>query len=280
MKKTLIAVNLALLGLGSSAYAGSDGVSTAPYTLTEIYGVPITNAMATSWVFSLVLVLAIRLAVRKRALIPTRAQVMVEGLMEGVKDLIAPIVGKPMVRPTFPLLVGFFIFILIQNWSGLLPGVGTFGLYDETGHLVYWMRPGNADLNMTLALALVSFVAWMYYVLRYAGMKSFVQHTFGNKADRKEVPAAIYYFLFLIFFAVGIIEIISILFRPVSLSFRLFGNVFGGENLLGSMHGLFKWVLPTPFYFLELLIGFVQALVFTLLVAVYIGLVCNHDEAH
>ena len=84
-----------------------------------------------------------------------------------------------------------------------------------------------------------------------------------------------------LFLAVGFIEILSILFRPVSLSFRLFGNVFGGESLLHSMFYLvpqINWILPVPFYFMEVLIGLVQALVFTLLVAVYIGLICNHEE--
>ena len=92
----------------------------------------------------------------------------------------------------------------------------------------------------------------------------------------------------MIFFLVGIIELISIAFRPVTLSFRLFGNVFGGENLLAAMSSISRWGLPIPFYFFELIIGVVQALVFTLLVSVYIGLICNHggddhskkDEAH
>ena len=136
---------------------------------------------------------------------------------------------------------------------------------------------------MTLALAIVSFVAWGYYVLRYAGLKVLLHDLFGNKADKADVPAAMYYVLFLIFFAVGFIEIISILLRLVSLSFRLYGNMFGGENLLTSIMGMAPWWLPIPlpFYFLETLIGLVQALVFTLLVAVYIGLICNHEgEEH
>ncbi len=142
------------------------------------------------------------------------------------------------------------------------------------------IRPGHADLNTTLALALVSFIAWLYYIIRYAGIRAIAYDLFGNKADKREVPIAIFLPLTLLFIAVGFIEIISILFRPVSLSFRLFGNVFGGENLLHSMFHLFPWGLPIPFYVLELLIGIVQALVFTLLVAVYIGLICNHgDEA-
>ena len=103
---------------------------------------------------------------------------------------------------------------------------------------------------------------------------------FGNKADKSEVPTIIYYPLFLIFFAVGLIEIISIAFRPISLSLRLFGNVFGGESLIHAMSAMQRWGLPMPFYFLELLISFVQAFVFTLLISVYIGLLCNHGDDH
>jgi F-type H+-transporting ATPase subunit a len=156
--------------------------------------------------------------------------------------------------------------------------VGAFGFYDEKGNLDYWMRPGNADLNMTLALAIVAMLSWLFYIFKFAGPKTVFLDIFGNKADKKEIPTAIYYFLFVIFFAVGLIEVISIVFRPVSLSFRLFGNVFGGENLLVSMTNLIGYIVPVPFYFLEVLIGAVQAMVFTLLVAVYIGLICNHDD--
>ena len=216
--------------------------------------------------------------------------------------------------PTFWLLSGLFTFIIISNWSGMIPGVGTVGedqlkvqfesaedqahfnglavgseerskiLADLKGegrvdeHLNYFIRPANSDLNTTLALSAVSMIAWLYYILVYTGPKGVYQDLFGNKADKKEVPIPIYYLLTFIFIGVGFIEVISIMFRPVSLSVRLFGNMFGGENLLVSMHGLFAYLLPIPFYFLEVLIGFVQALVFTLLVAVYIGLICNHGE--
>ena len=149
-----------------------------------------------------------------------------------------------------------------------------------SGEWMEFIRPGNADMNGTIALAVVSFIGWLYFIMRYAGPKLVLKDIFGNKADKREVPAIIYYPLFGLFFAVGLIEIVSILFRPISLSFRLFGNVFGGENLLHSMSAITPWVLPVPFYFLELLIGFVQALVFTLLVSVYIGLICNHGDDH
>lgn len=246
--------------------------------VTNLFGLPITNSMITSWILSAVIILLIRALVKKPQLIPTKGQYVVETLVEGIRGLIEPIVGKHMVKPTFPLLIGLFTFILLHNWSGLLPGVGTIGYWDDQGHFESFIRPGNADLNMTLALTIVHFVAWFYFVMRYAGPKVLVFDLFGNKADKKEIPAAMFYMLTVIFLLVGIIEVISIVFRNVSLPFRLYGNVFGGENLLHSMTNLIGWVAPVPFYFLELLIGFVQALVFAILVSVYIGLICNHDS--
>ncbi len=277
-----------LIGLGSASIAsaseGDSSVSPYAYKITEIFGLPITNSMIMSWVISLSLILLIRWAVgTKPKMIPGGGQIVVESLVTGIRGIIEPIVGNRMIKPTFPILIGFFTFILMHNWSGLLPGVGTIGLKEEgeLGHFFYFFRPANADLNMTLALAIIHFAAWLYFIFKYAGAKAIFLDLFGNKAEKSEVPAVLYYILFFIFGVVGVIEIISIAFRPVSLSFRLFGNVFGGENLLISMSNIFAYILPIPFYFLEMLIGFVQALVFTLLVAVYIGLICNHgDDEH
>ena len=268
--------------MSTQSCLAADGVSPSAYELIKLGGFPVTNAMVTTWVMALGLIIVIRLAVGgKPQLVPTRSQAIVESVVEGVRSTMEPIVGKRMIGPTFPLLLCLFVYILIHNWSGLLPGVGTFGHYDEHGHLLYYFRPATSDLNTTLALAVISFTTWVYFIFRYEGIKSVMFHIFGNKADRKEVSFIIYFLLFFIFFGVGLIECISILFRLVSLSFRLYGNVFGGENLLTSMHGLFKYILPVPFYFLEVLIGLIQAFVFTLLTAVYIGLMCNHDgEEH
>ena len=278
-------INRFLPVAGLLAAADLHAVSASPYKLIENtpFGLPITNSMVMSWAISLVIIIGVRLLVGRPTLIPSAGQAVVENLLGGIRDIMEPIVGKQMIIKVFPLLIGLFTFILIQNWSGLLPGVGAFGFYDEQGHLEYWMRPGNADLNMTIALAIVAaVVSWTWFVLRYAGIKVLLYDLFGNKADPQEVPKIIYVLLFPIFFMVGIIEVVSILFRPVSLSFRLFGNVFGGENLLANMTNLAGFLVPIPFYFLELLIGAVQALVFTLLTAVYIGLICNHggDEEH
>lgn len=263
------------------AFASDGGVSSSPDVLFRLGPLPVTNSMVTSWVVALILIIAIRVAIGRRKLIPSRGQAMVESLVSGIYDLISPIVGPKVAKAAFPLLIALFTFILIQNWSGLFPGVGTIYMVDhETGGWMELIRPGNADMNGTLALAAVAFVAWFYLIMRYAGPIFVLKDIFGNKADKKETPAIIYYPLFIIFIGAGLIEVVSIAFRPVSLSFRLFGNIYGGENLMHAMSGMQKWGLPAPFYFLELLIGFVQAFVFTLLVSVYIGLICNHGDDH
>lgn len=258
----------------------AEGTPYAPQ-VGELWGLPITNAMVTSWIISLAIVIGVRLMLGRPKLVPSRGQAFVESLVEGVRSLIEPIVGKRMVAPTFWLLSGLFTYIMIHNWSGLLPGVGTIGWGHEGAHGFHittpLVRPANADVNMTAALAAVAMVCWFYYIMRYAGPVMVLKDLFGNKANRAELARPVYYFLTLIFLFVGLIEILSIVLRPVTLTFRLFGNVFGGENLLHSMYGIFEYVVPLPFYFMELLVGFVQALVFTLLVSVYIGLICNHD---
>ena len=222
----------------------------------------------------------IRLSVGTPKLIPGKGQAVIENLVGGLRDLLLPIVGKRAFSMAFPLLLGLFLFIVIHNWSGLVPGVGVFGhIYEgEPDKLIYWMRPASADLNATFGMALVAMIAWLFISLKVAGPKFFIWELFGNKADKKETPKVIYMLLAPIFLMVGVIEIVSIAFRPVSLSFRLFGNVFGGENLLTSMTGMKPYLVPIPFYLYEVLVGVVQALIFTLLVAIYIGLMTNHDE--
>ena len=276
----LLPVFILFFGAYSSSQAAGDGVSASPYKLNEILGLPITNSILTTWAVSIAFILVIRFAVGRPTLIPSKGQAVIEGMIEGLRDLLQPIVGKKAFPITFPLLIGLFIYIMLHNWSGLLPGVGSFGHYDEHGHFNYWMRPANADLNSTLGMALVAMAAWLFISLKVAGPKFFIWELFGNKADKKETPAAIYYMLIPIFLMVGVIEMISIAFRPVSLCFRLYGNIFGGENMLTIMTGLAPYIVPVPFYFYEVLVGIVQALIFTLLVAIYIGLMTNHDEDH
>jgi len=271
----ILATSAAAETVASGAHEGShEGVTPAAQALFHIGPLPVTNSMITSWVVALALIVAVKLAIGRRPkLVPSRAQAIVENLVQGVLDLISPIVGNRVAPKVFPLLVALFTFILMQNWFGLFPGVGTVSFDGKP-----LIRPGDADLNMTIALALVANVAWLYFILRYTGVKAILYDWFGNKADRNDVSLPIYVFLGIIFFLVGFIELISIAFRPVSLSFRLYGNVFAGESLIHTMSSILKWGLPIPFYFLEVLIGFVQALVFTLLLSIYIGLLTNHES--
>ncbi len=146
-----------------------------------------------------------------------------------------------------------------------------------TGEWHPLVRAANADLNGTLALAAVGIVAWLYFIFRYAGLKVILKDVFGNKATKGEVNSILYKILFVVFFLIGFIELITMAFRPVSLSLRLFGNAFGGEYIIHTMSAITRWGLPVPFYLLECLVGLIQALVFTLLISVYIGLLCNHE---
>ena len=276
------AFSIALIALSATSLAhASGGVEPAATKLFEIpvLGLPVTNSIVTGWVVSLLILLGLRLLVKKPQLIPSRGQAVVESALGALRGLYEPILGKKAFGASFPILVCLFLYILLQNWSGLIPGVGSIGLGHEVDGKFHvteaFIRPANADWNGTIALAAVAMLAWFAISLRYAGPKHMLYDWFGNKADRNEVAAYIYYPLSVIFFLVGFIEIVSICIRPFTLSVRLFGNVFGGENLLHSTGFVF------PFYFLEILVGFVQALVFTLLLSVYIGLLCNHgDDEH
>ncbi len=279
LAKKIIATTAALVSAVAMFASEGQGVAPAAAKLYDFgNGWAITNSMATGWTVSAVLIALILFAVRKPQVLPTKSQAVFESLLEGLRDLFEPIVGKKAFPATFPLLVTFFIFILIQNWMGLLPGVGTIGWgHDVDGafHITSpWIRPFTADFNSTIALALVSFGAYLIIIFKYAGPKLILWDLFGNKADKKETPGWLYPFLTLVFLLVGCIEVFSIVIRPFTLSVRLFGNVFGGENLLHGTGFIFI------FYFMELLVGLIQATVFTLLTSVYIGLLCNHGDDH
>jgi F-type H+-transporting ATPase subunit a len=273
-----------LSAVPSFLLAASEGVKPTATDLFQIGGFDISNSILTTWVVAILIILGVRLTVGTPRLIPGKGQSVLESLAQGLRDALEPIVGRQMIGRVFPLLCGFFVFILLMNWSGLLPGVGTVK-YLKEGHWVDAIRPANSDLNTTLALSLVSFAAWTYYVIRYAGIKVLVFDLFGNKADKKEILLLVgglpmWLLLSFIFLGVGCIEIVSILFRIISLSFRLYGNVFGGENLIHSLGGLMPYIVPAAAGLLEVLVGLIQAFVFTLLSAVYIGLICNHEGGH
>ena len=272
---------LFLLSLFAPAFAlaSAEGVNPKATDLFEIGGIPVSNSILTTWILTALIIIAIRVLVGTPKIVPSRGQALVENMASGLRDALEPIVGKSMIGKVFPTLCGFFVFILLMNWSGLLPGVGTVK-YGEPGHWLDAIRPATSDLNTTLALSVISFVAWTYFVLRYAGFKVLIFDLFGNKADKKELSFPMWIMLSFIFLGVGGIEVVSIAFRLISLSFRLYGNVYGGENLIHALGGIAPYVIPAVAGLLEVLVGLIQAFVFTLLSAVYIGLICNHEGGH
>lgn len=273
--KTLVAFPL-IAAFAATARAANP----APSDLSPFINLPISNSILTSFLITTLLIIGIRLMVGKPKIVPGRGQAVFESLITTLKDMLEPIVGKKAMPGAFPVLLCLFIFILVHNWSGLLPFIGTagWGYTDpETGKFIVntaLFRPHTSEANGTIALSLVSFGAWLILIFKYAGPKLIWHDLFGNKAGKNELHPGMYYFLTVVFFLVGIIELVSIGMRPVTLSARLFGNVFGGENLLHATGFIFI------FYFLEIIVGLVQAFVFTLLSSVYIGLICNHGDDH
>jgi F-type H+-transporting ATPase subunit a len=268
----------------AGAPAAEHGVSPKPLELARIGGFPISNSMVVSWVVALGLIIFAQIATRNIQLIPSGAQNFWEWLVESLHDFLEGIIGPALVKRTFWFFATIFIFILFSNWFGLIPFIGTIGwnmtLPDGTQEFVPWFRGVNADLNMTLAMALVFFACWLYWALQSNGPIGFLKHLFAPKG---ETTGALKALMVVVFFMVGFLEIFSILFRPISLSFRLYGNIFAGENMLEAMTNLVPglgWLLPVPFYFMELLVGVVQALVFMLLTAVFTMLIMPHDEGH
>ncbi len=245
------------------------------------FNFPITNSMVVSWIVALGLIAFAQFATRKMKQVPTGAQNFVEWLVEGLYKFMVGIIGPHLAQRTFWFFATIFIFILSANWIGLIPGVGTLGWGHQTAHGFRIAQPlfrgANADVNMTLAMALVFFACWIVWAFREVGVRGFFKELFAPKGESEGVLKIL---MVVVFFAAGCLEVVSILFRPISLSFRLYGNIFAGENLLEAMSRLvpgFGWLVPIPFYFLELLMGLVQALVFMLLTAVFTMLMCQHE---
>ena len=279
-------------GLANGSHATLEHVAAAEQRLPSaapilfrIGPLPVTNSMVLTWVVSLLLIAAVRIGIGNLQAIPEGAQNFWEWLVESLYDFLEGLIGSDLVKKTFWFFSALFIFVLTTNWFGLLPGVGTIGYGVATDHGFHVTEPllrgANADFNMTLSLSLVFFFLWIIWALQANGPIGFVKHLFGAKGGLGGFMGLL---LVVVFFAVGLLEVVSILFRPVSLSFRLYGNVFAGENMLESMTHLggpiWGFLTALPFYFMELLVGLVQALVFMLLTAVFTLLICSHDEDH
>ena len=275
---------LVLLTVTGIAQAATEehGLSQSAVEIARPLGFPITNSMVVTWVVAALLIIFARFATRDMKHVPQGAQNFMEWLVGSLYDFLEGIIGPHLVKRTFWFFATIFIFILAANWFGLIPGVGTIGWGRQTPHGFQVEQPllrgANADLNLTFAMALIFFACWIWWALREVGPGGMLKELFGPKGDTAGVMKVLMIF---VFFAAGLLEIVSILFRPVSLSFRLYGNVFAGETMLETMSTMvpgLSWLLPIPFYFLEVLVGLVQALVFMLLTAVFTLLMCQHEE--
>jgi F-type H+-transporting ATPase subunit a len=270
-----------------SLIASAELAAETPEFLSKSYLAWLTNSILVTAIVLGVIVWIVRSCTRRIEVIPGTGQNFLEAVVEGFYGAVDGLLGHKLAHKAFPLLGTLFIFILISNWFGLLPGVGSIG-WHEGDKFVPLLRPGTADMNMTIAMSAVSMVLWFYWTMQVTGPVAFAKELFGVKGG---MTGPILFLLVPLFLFVGVLEVVSILVRPVSLSLRLYGNIFAGENMLGTMINighLFhapQWlcnvlscIVPVPFYFLELLIGFLQAMVFTLLVLVYLQLSTTHEE--
>jgi F-type H+-transporting ATPase subunit a len=265
-----------------AAASEEKGLPQQAVELARPFGFPITNSMVVTWIVAIGLIVFARFATREMNYVPGGAQNFCEWLISTLYDFLEGVIGSHLVKKTFWFFATVFIFILAANWASLIPGVGTIGWGHQTPGGFHvddpLFRGANADLNMTLAMALIFFALWIVWALQEIGPGGFLKELFAPKGESSGLLKVL---MVVVFFAAGCLEVISILFRPVSLSFRLYGNVFAGENMLETMSKLVPglgWLLPVPFYFLELLVGLVQAMVFMLLTAVFTLLICQHEE--
>ncbi|PYL63034.1 MAG: ATP synthase F0 subunit A [Verrucomicrobia bacterium] len=261
-----------------------EGVPLKAAPLVRFGKFAITNSMLMTWIVAAGIIVFAQLATRNIKPIPRGIQNFWEWLVESLYDFLEGIIGRQLMSKTFWFFATIFIFILFVNWFGLIPGVGTIGWghRDPATGVFHVDRPllrgGNADLNMTSAMAAIFFVLWLIWALQAQGVGGFLRHIFGVKGETTGILKLI---MAVVFFMVGWLEVISILVRPISLSIRLFGNIYAGESILevmSTMIPMLSWLLPIPFYFMEILVGIVQALVFMLLTAVFTMLIARDDH--
>lgn len=239
----------------------------APETLTHLGSFPITNTMLVSYLVMITLIIISFLATKKMSLIPSGLQNGMEAIIEALYNL-AHDVAHEKTKTFFPFVATFFLFILTANWFGLIPGMGTIG-FKEIEHgkevLVPLFRSVNSDLNITLGLALISAAATHFYAVKYLGVGGYLKKWFALN------PIMLF---------VGLLELVSEFTKVISLSFRLFGNIFAGEVVLSTISGLFAYIAPLPFYMLEVLVGVVQAAVFMMLTLVFMAVLSEKHESH
>lgn len=248
----------------------------------------ITNSLIMSWITVFILIVFFVAVGKKIKKIPEGIQNIFEFLLEKALELGDSITGERKRTEKFlPISMALFLFILVNNWLGLLPGVGTIGFNEIDGaHRVFVpiLRGGTADINTTLALALFAVVASHIMGVLVIGIWSHLNKFFNFEAFL-EIPSKIKKDFTIVLVNpikafVGIVEVIGEIAKVASLTFRLFGNIFAGEVLLASMMALFAYFLPLPFMFLEMIVGIIQALIFAILTMVFMTIATEKHAEH
>jgi len=256
----------------------------------HLFGFPITNSIIATWLTMIILVGVSFAVSRRMKLIPRGLQNVVEFAIEALFNFCKRVAGEENGRRFFPLVATIFLFVALNAWLSLLPGFGSIIVHTAGGHEAHLLRGANTDINTPLALALVSFVFVEFFGLKtlgirylgkfirvgqfFKGMSQLVRGRFRSGLGGMFTGA--------IDIFVGLLETLSEFIRIVSFTFRLFGNMTAGEILLLVATFLVPWIFALPFYGLELLVGFVQALIFSGLTLIFLTLaVSPHgQEAH
>lgn len=236
-------------------------ISLQAETIGVLFGIPITNSLILSLLTTFILIGAGLFAVHSLKVVPSKVQGTAELVLGGLLSFMAQTLGNmEQAKKFFPLVATIFLFILLNNWIGVLPGTGSFGFYEiEEGHKAFvpFFRSANSDLNTTFALSLVAMAAiHLYGIVKLGAVKHLSKFIILTKGP--------------IYFFVGLLEAVGEFAKVLSFSFRLFGNVFAGEVLLVIVMGLVPLFAPFPFILLEFFVGFIQALVFAMLTMIFL----------
>lgn len=260
-------------------------VPLAAEPIAHIGAFPVTNTMVNAWIVTAFFLLVAFVASRRQTLVPRGVHNAIEAIVETLSSEIEKIAGsRKLARQFFPLIATIFFVVLANNWLGLIPGTGTVGFYElvhgET-ELVPLLRSAGSDLNFTLSIAVVAVLFSHFAGVRAVGFINYFSKFVNIKGiitSVKHGPMA--FITAVIEFGVGFIEIIGEFAKTLSLSLRLFGNVFAGEILMTVMLSLASYVVPIPFMFLEILVGVVQATVFAMLTLVYLVIATTPHGGH
>ena len=248
-------------------------ISIAAEPLFHIGSFPVTNTLVVTFGISLIIIVASFILRNRISLVPRGFQNIVESVLEALLNLVDSVTqNRRQSKKFFPLVATIFIFVILSNWVEVVPGLGTIGLREVSegkNILVPFLRSGSADLNMTLALAIVSVMAAQILGIMAIGVGKYAGKFFVSPLRKPYFVGTF----------VGLLEIISEVAKLISFSFRLFGNIFAGEVLLMVMLFLVPYFVPLPFLMLELFVGFVQALVFAMLTLVFLKMATT-EAAH